>query len=192
PSHALCSPASRWRRARRAPRARAGPGRPAAAPAGGAIVGAIERAQPIARMQPLAEWVARSLDTRRAPAALAGIFGMAATALSAVGLYGVLAFGVAQRTREFGIRQALGADPRALLGPVLAQGAPPAAFGLASGRAGAVVWPRWLRSLLFGVTPHDPAVFGGVTVVLFAIALIASYVPARRATRIDPAAALRG
>jgi predicted permease len=164
----------------------------AAAPAIREIVRAIDSGQPIARMRPMSEWVARSLDTRRAPMTLVVIFGAVALALSAVGIYGVLAFGVAQRVREFGIRQALGADRRAILHLVLVQGARTTAAGIAAGLVGAMAATRLLRSMLFGVTAHDPAVVAGASALLFAVALTACYLPARRATRVDPAEILKG
>jgi putative ABC transport system permease protein len=137
------------------------------------------------------EWMARSLEGRRAPMLLLALFGGVALTLSAIGIYGVLAFGVAQRAREFGIRQALGAEPRAILGLVLGQGMRTAGVGVAIGLAGAVALTRYLQSLLFGVGAYDPTVYGGVTVLLLAVALTACYLPARRATRVAPTVALR-
>ena len=99
---------------------------------------------------------------RKAPMTLITIFGAVALALSAIGIYGVLAFGVAQRVREFGIRQALGADRGSILALVLTQGLRTAAVGIALGLGGALVLTRYLQSLLFGVSAHDAAVFGGV------------------------------
>jgi ABC-type antimicrobial peptide transport system permease subunit len=122
---------------------------------------------------------------------LVTIFGGVALALSAIGIYGVLAFGVAQRIREFGIRQALGADRASILTLVLLQGLRTAGIGIVAGVAGALVLTQYLQSLLFGVTTHDGSVFGGVTIVLFAVAVLACYIPARRATLVDPMVALR-
>jgi putative ABC transport system permease protein len=119
------------------------------------------------------------------------MFGAVALALSAIGIYGVLAFAVAQRVREFGIRQALGADPRSILSLVLKQGIVTAGAGVALGLAASLALARLLQTLLFGVTPHDAGVFASVAVVLFSVAMIACYVPARRATRVDPMVALR-
>jgi putative ABC transport system permease protein len=103
----------------------------------------------------------------------------------------VLAFGVAQRVREFGIRQALGADQSSILSLVLTQGLKTAGLGVILGLAASIGLARFLQTLLFGVTPHDPAVFVGVATVLFAVAMAACYIPARRATRVDPMVALR-
>jgi predicted permease len=154
-------------------------------------VRAIDAEQPIARMRSMRDWLDLSLATRRAPMLLVVVFGAVAVALAAVGIYGVLAFAVAQRVREFGIRQALGADRRSILSLVLRQGLATAAAGLAAGVAGALIVTRFISSMLFGVTAHDPAVFAGAVAVLLAVALLACYLPARRATLVDPAVALR-
>jgi ABC-type antimicrobial peptide transport system permease subunit len=161
------------------------------APAVRAIVGALDVEQPIARMQSMTDWIARSLDGRRAPMLLVVLFGGVALALSAVGLYGVVAFAVAQRTREFGIRQALGADRRSILSLVLRGGLRTAAAGALAGVAGALVLARSMQSMLFGVSTHDPVVLAGAAGVLFSVAALACYLPARRATQTDPAIALR-
>jgi predicted permease len=156
-----------------------------------AAVASIDPEQPIADVRTMGEWMARSLEGRRSPMLLLALFGAVALTLSAIGIYGVLAFGVAQRSREFGIRQALGADPRAILSLVLAQGMKTAGAGIALGLAGSVALTRYLQSLLFGVGAHDVSVYAGVTAVLFAVAMAACYLPARRATRIEPTVALR-
>jgi ABC-type antimicrobial peptide transport system permease subunit len=132
-----------------------------------------------------------SLESRRTPMALLAVFGMVALALSAIGIYGVIAFGVAQRAREFGIRHALGADGGSILRLVLSDGLRTAGVGIAIGLLGAFASTRALQSLLFGVTTHDPVVFAAVAVVLTAVAAAACYVPARRATRVDPMVVLR-
>ena len=164
---------------------------PIAAPAVREAVRAIDPEQPIARMQPMADWVAGSLDGRRAPMLLVVLFGAVALALSAVGLYGVVAFGVAQRSRELAVRQALGADRRSIVTLVLLNGLRTTAAGAAAGLAGALVLARSLQSMLFGVTAHDPLVLAAAPAVLFTVALLACWLPAYRATRIDPAAAIR-
>jgi predicted permease len=156
-----------------------------------AAVRAIDPEQPIADVRTMEQWVTRSLQTRRTNMMLLTIFGAVALVLSAIGIYGVLAFGVAQRIREFGIRQALGADRSSILSLVLKQGLQTAGLGIVLGLAGSVALGRYLQALLFGVTPHDLGVFGGVTVLLFGVAMVACYVPARRATRVDPMVALR-
>jgi predicted permease len=156
-----------------------------------AAVRSIDPEQAIADVRTMDQWVSRSLELRRTPMVLLALFGGVALVLSAIGIYGVLAFGVAQRVREFGIRQALGADRRSILSLVLVQGLRTAGLGLVFGLAGAFVLSRFLQSLLFGVGPHDGAVFAGVTILLLGVASAACYIPARRATRIDPMVALR-
>jgi predicted permease len=156
-----------------------------------AAVRAIDPEQPMADVRTMDEWVSRSLELRRAPAMLLALFGSVALVLSAIGIYGVLAFGVAQRGREFGIRQALGADRASILTLVLKQGLVTTGIGIALGLVGSAVVSRLMQSMLFGVGQHDPVVYAGVTVVLFAVAVAACYIPARRATRVDPIVALR-
>ena len=154
-------------------------------------VAEIDPEQPMADVRTMDEWMARSLEGRRAPMLLLALFGAVALTLSAVGIYGVLAFGVAQRSREFGIRQALGAEPRAILALVLSQGMRTAGIGVVLGLAGAVALTRYLQSLLFGVGTHDLTVYGGVTVLLLGVAFMACYIPALRATHVAPTVALR-
>jgi putative ABC transport system permease protein len=151
----------------------------------------IDPAQPIADVRTMEQWLSRSLQVRRTPMTLLTLFGAVALVLSAIGIYGVLAFGVAQRVREFGIRQALGADSGSILALVLGQGLRTAGVGIVLGLAGSIVLTRYLSSLLFGVGAHDLGVFAGVTAVLLAVAAAACYIPARRATRVDPMVALR-
>jgi len=154
-------------------------------------VAAIDPEQPMADVRTMDEWMARSLEGRRAPMLLLALFGGVALALSAIGIYGVLAFGVAQRTREFGIRQALGAEPRSILSLVIGQGMRTAGIGVVLGLAGALALTRYLQSLLFGVGAYDMAVYLAVTALLLAVALTACYLPARRAIRVAPTVALR-
>jgi putative ABC transport system permease protein len=156
-----------------------------------AAVQAIDPEQPISEVRTMDQWVSRSLQNRRTPMALLAMFGAVALVLSAIGIYGILAFGVAQRSREFGIRHALGADSGSILSLVLKEGLRTAGAGIALGLAGALALTRSLQSLLFGVTAHDPIVFAGVAAVLLAVALLACYIPARRATQVDPIVALR-
>ena len=154
-------------------------------------VQSIDPEQPVADVRTLDQWVARSLENRRTPTVLLALFGGVALVLSAIGIYGVLAFGVAQRVREFGIRQALGANRQAILSLVLTQGMRTVGIGVVLGLTGAYVLSRFLRTLLFGVQQHDFAVFAVVTLLLLVVAAVACYVPARRATEIDPMVALR-
>ena len=146
---------------------------------------------PLANVTTLEERKAASLARPRVNAAVLGGFALAALVLAAVGIYGVVAYGVVQRTRELGIRMALGAGGGTLLRMVIRQGMTPVLAGLALGLVGALAGGRALRSLLFGVGAADPATFGAVTFFLVAVALAAIYLPARRAARSDPMAALR-
>jgi len=154
-------------------------------------VAGIDPEQPIADVRTMDEWMARSLEGRRSPMMLLALFGAVALLLSAIGIYGVLAFAVAQRTREIGIRQALGADRTSILTLVLKQGLTTAGIGVALGLAGAIALTRYLQTLLFGVGAHDVQVYAGVTLMLLAVATAACYIPARRATAVDPNTALR-
>jgi predicted permease len=156
-----------------------------------AAVRTIDPEQPLADVRTMEQWVSRSLELRRAPAMLLALFGSVALILSAIGIYGVLAFGVAQRAREFGIRQALGADRASILTLVLKHGLLTAGIGIVLGLVGSAIVARLMQSMLFGVAQHDPVVFAGVTIILFAVAAAACYIPARRATRVDPMVALR-
>jgi predicted permease len=154
-------------------------------------VQSIDPEQPIADVRTMDQWVMRSLETRRTPMLLLAIFGIVALLLSAIGIYGVLAFAVAQRVREFGIRQALGADQRAILSLVLRQGLLTTVIGIVLGLIGAFALTGLMSQQLFGVDAHDVPTYGAVTVLLLGVALLACYVPARRATLVDPMEALR-
>jgi ABC-type antimicrobial peptide transport system permease subunit len=118
-------------------------------------------------------------------------FGTLAFVIAMVGIAGVLAFSVSSRTAEIGIRMSLGADARRVRSMVLGEGGVLLAFGLTLGFAAALFAARLLRSLLFGVTPHDPVTLGGVALVLAAVGVAACWLPAARAARVDPAVALR-
>jgi putative ABC transport system permease protein len=120
-----------------------------------------------------------------------GVFAAIAVVLAAVGVYGVISYAVSQRTQEIGVRVALGAQKSDVLKLIVSQGAMLGGIGIAIGLVGALLVTKSLRSLLFGVSPFDPASFVGVSVLLAAIALLASYVPARRAAKVDPVEALR-
>lgn len=135
--------------------------------------------------------VAESIASRRFAMVLLGAFAVLALILASVGIYGVIAYVVGQRTHEIGIRMALGAQRRNVLGLVLWQGARLALIGVAIGIAGAVALTRLMTDLLYGVSATDPLTFAAVALVLTIVALAACYLPARRATRVDPVAALR-
>jgi putative ABC transport system permease protein len=146
---------------------------------------------PLFDVKIMQERVAASVASQRAAMILCLAFGGLALVLSATGIYGVLAYTVAQRTREFGIRIALGAGVRDVVGMVLGQGVKLAGIGLALGIAGALALTRLMATLLYGVKPADPVVFLAVAIGLAAVVLIASLVPSLRAVRIRPATALR-
>jgi predicted permease len=140
--------------------------------------------------QTMEERVEESLVSRRTPMLLLMIFAGVALFLAAIGIYGVLAYTVAQRTRELGIRMALGGAPQQVFGLVLTQGSKVVALGLVIGLALSLLMGRLIRALLFGVQPTEPVVLLGVAVILAAVGVGASLLPARRATRIDPMVAL--
>ena len=142
----------------------------------------------IASMEQL---VSNSFARPRLYAVLLGIFASVAVALTAIGIYGVMAYSVAQRIREIGIRMALGAQRRDVMGLVLGQSVVLTALGIAAGIGGALGVTRYLRQMLFGLTPLDPATFVAVAVTFGVIATLAAFVPARRATTVDPLVALR-
>ena len=127
----------------------------------------------------------------RLTAWLVGLFAIVAVLLAAIGVYGVLAYLVAQRTQEIGVRMALGASARSVLQLVLGHALRLTGAGIGIGMAGAAILGPFLASLLFGIGPRDAVTFAGVALGLVAIAVLAGYVPARRATRVDPLVALR-
>jgi predicted lysophospholipase L1 biosynthesis ABC-type transport system permease subunit len=154
-------------------------------------VRSIDPEQPIAQVREMGEWIERSLQPRRTPTILLSLFGATALALAALGMYGVLAFGVSQRLREFGIRQALGARGASILALVLREGLATAGIGLAIGVVAALILTRGMRSLLVDVPPADPVILAGSALTLLAAAAAAAWLPARRATEADPMTILR-
>jgi len=155
------------------------------------VVQQIDPTMPIAAVQTMDEKLKGALATRRLTVALFNFFAVVALLLAAIGLYGVVSYSVAQRVRESGIRLALGAQTRDVLRLFVIQGMKPALVGIGLGLAAAFGLTRLLKSLLYGVSPTDPLTFGAIAVLLAIIALAACWLPARRATRIDPLVALR-
>jgi putative ABC transport system permease protein len=163
-------------------------------PLAGAIrdqVLAVDPSQPVFDVKTMEERIAVTLETRRFAVVLLGIFGGLALVLAAIGLYGVLAFAVSQRTREIGIHMALGARTRDVLLMVIRQGMSLVLIGVVLGVAGAYAVTRTMRSLLFEVGATDPLTFVLVSMLLAIVGFIACYLPARRATKVDPLIALR-
>ena len=151
----------------------------------------VDAALPVFGAQLLQDTVAASLAERRFSMQLVGLFAVTTLLLAGLGIYGVISYIVSERTREIGIRLALGAERRTILRMVVGHSMPPILAGAAIGIACALGVSRLMAGLLYGVRPTDPATFSAVPVVLVAVALFASYIPARRATRIDPMSILR-
>ena len=156
-----------------------------------AAISGVDKDQPIGAILTMDEQMSKSLTRRRFSVTLLSAFGAIAAALAAIGLYGVLAFIVAQRRREIGVRMALGAQPRDVIADVMGHGLRLAAIGVVIGIAMALAGTRLLRSLLFGTSPTDALTFAAVATLLVIVAAAASLVPALRASRVDPLIALR-
>jgi putative ABC transport system permease protein len=154
-------------------------------------VGAIDPNEPIKQVVSMDQHLSNSLDRRRYLTLLLGFFATAALVIAAVGIYGVISYAVSQRTHEIGIRMALGARASDVLRMVIWRGVSMALIGVALGLAAALAMTRITRSLLFEVSATDPATFALTAFLLIGVALIASYIPARRATKVDPLQALR-
>ena len=153
-------------------------------------VQALDKDQPLYNIRTYEEVVTRSLSTRRISMQLFTVFACAALLLAAVGIYGVMAYSVTQRTQEIGIRMALGAQAGDVLAMVLRQGMALTAVGIVVGLVGAFALTRLIASLLFGVNPTDPVTFGAIALLLALVSFLACYLPARRAARLDPMIAL--
>jgi putative ABC transport system permease protein len=154
-------------------------------------VWALDREQPVYDVKTLDELFAGSVAPRRFIMLLVTLFSAFALVLAALGIYGVVSYSVNERTREIGIRMALGARRGEVLGLIVAQGLVLALIGIAAGLAGAYAVTRAMTGLLYGVRPMDPLTLAAVSSLLMAVALVATLVPARRASRIDPTVALR-
>jgi predicted permease len=146
---------------------------------------------PVYDMKTMQTQVDQSLFIERLIAMLSAFFGLLATLLAAIGLYGVMAYTVARRTREIGIRMALGADRSKVIWLVMHDVALMAAIGIGIGLPGGIALGRLVRAELFGLAPTDPATLAAATAILAAVSLLAGYIPARRATSVDPTTALR-
>ncbi|HWE25373.1 MAG TPA: FtsX-like permease family protein, partial [Myxococcales bacterium] len=171
---------------------RAAGGQPAAlSPAVLDALAEIDRGQPVDWIAPFEERIAGALAPRRFPLQLLGAFAALAVVLSALGIYGVTAYGVAQRTKEIGVRIAIGARQRDVLRMVMLGAIRLAGAGVAIGLSGALLGARLLSSQLYGVGSRDPLTYAGMSIMLALVAVVASWLPARRATRVDPLVALR-
>ncbi|PYT73343.1 MAG: hypothetical protein DMG39_06965 [Acidobacteria bacterium] len=151
----------------------------------------VDKNQPVADIATMEEIALEPIKQQRMVMALLTSFACLALVLSALGIYGVLSYSIAQRTREIGLRLALGADQGSVLRLVVGTGARLALLGIAAGTAVALALTRMMTDLLYGVRPADPVTFAVVTIVLVSTSILACYIPARRATRVDPIVALR-
>ena len=154
-------------------------------------VQSVDPALPVFGAQTLSEALSASLAGRRFAMEMVGLFALTALFLAGLGIYGVISYLVSARTHEIGIRRALGAEERNILGMVLRQGLRLALSGAAVGTVGALIVSRLMAGVLYGVRPADPLTFAGVAALLLLVALFACYLPARRALRVDPGVALR-
>jgi predicted permease len=154
-------------------------------------LGAMDRSLALSNIRPVADVFAESIARQRFSMAVLGVFAGLALALALVGLYGVIALSVGQRRREIGVRMALGAQRRDVLSLVLGEGMRVTLLGVAIGVAGAFALTRVMQSLLYDVSATDPRVFGAAAALVAVVAIVATYIPARRATRVDATAALR-
>ncbi len=154
-------------------------------------VSAIDREQPVTKIKAMRDVIAETIAPRKFNMLLFGLFAAISVVLAAMGIYGVISYAVAERTQEIGIRVALGARAVDVMNLVLRGGLNLALIGIAIGLAGAFALTRLMKSVLFGVTPTDAVTFASVSVGVIAVALLACYIPARRATKVDPLVALR-
>jgi ABC-type antimicrobial peptide transport system permease subunit len=152
----------------------------------------LDRDQPAVELRTMAEVLAEVLSYRQLASFILSLFALFAVILAAVGIHGLIASSVAQRTREFGIRMALGARAADVLRDVLREGAVVTGVGVAVGMAGAIALARAMAGVLYGVRAGDPAALVAVPLLLAGVAMLASFVPARRATKVDPVVALKG
>jgi putative ABC transport system permease protein len=156
-----------------------------------AVARDINKDMPLFQTKTMDEVLAASIAQQRMSVIVLVTFAIVALTLASIGLYGVIAHAVTERTHEIGVRMALGADARHVLSLIVRQGLTTTVAGVAIGVLGAVAMSRWIQDLLFGVTATDPATFVAVVMTLMTVALVACCVPAWRATRVDPSTALR-
>lgn len=161
------------------------------APALRGAVAELDRDLPLSQIASLSERISKSIGSQRFSALLLAVFAAVALVLAVVGIYGVISYSVTRRTQEIGVRMALGADRAAVVRMVVRQAAVLAFAGLAIGIAGGAALTRFVRSMLYETSATDPKIFAGVSAALAASALLAAYMPARRAARVEPTAALR-
>jgi putative ABC transport system permease protein len=154
-------------------------------------VAALDKNLPLFDVKTMRQHLGLALLPARLAGSVVGVFGLVALTLAAAGIYGVMAYSVAQRTREIGIRMALGANARDVLRLVARQGMALALIGMAIGVAAALALTQLLKSLLFGVSATDPLTFAVIALLLIVVALLSCWIPARRATKVDPMVALR-
>jgi len=151
----------------------------------------IDATLPLYAVQTYSEVIQQETEVKRFTASLLAAFAGIALLLAAIGIYGVLSYAVEQRTHEIGIRMALGASGVSVLRMIILQAMRTVAFGLVAGIIAALALTRYMSAILYGVRSWDPVVFAGITGLLAGVALLASYIPARRATRVDPMVAVR-
>jgi putative ABC transport system permease protein len=161
------------------------------APAVRGQIAALNKDQAVFNVRTMEQIVAQSVAARRFSMLLLTVFAVVALALASLGIYGLMSYSVAQRTREIGVRMALGAEAPDVLKLVIGQGMKLAFIGVAIGLAASLALTRTMKTLLFGVSPTDPPTFAGIALLLVAVALAACWIPARRATKVDPLTALR-
>src|SRR5262249_26882676 len=154
-------------------------------------ISALDRNIPLTTIKTMDEKFSEATAQARYNALLLGLFAALALVMSQMGIYGVMSYAVSARTHEIGIRMALGAERRAVLSMIIGQGMKLAAAGLVIGLIAAVAATRLIKTLLFGVDANDPMALCGVALLLVIVALLACWIPARRATRVDPVVALR-
>jgi putative ABC transport system permease protein len=151
----------------------------------------VDKDQPIGKIEPLEEIVADSISQQRFAMTLLSVFSLVALVIAAVGIYGVMAYNVAQRRGEIGIRMALGAQSRDVLQLILSRGGKLVGLGLLIGLCATLLAARAMGSILFQTSGHDPVTLGAITLLLAAVALVACLLPAQRATKVNPIEALR-